>query len=270
MEVHSLATYGTLQPGQRNFHHVAMIAGTWTQGTVRGELLPNGWGAAYGFPALILDPDGEVVPCQVLSSPDLHEHLERLDAFEGPGYQRVVTLVETASGSVPAYIYVLNELSDEEAPMRHPFLYSVEREFDADIDAVWTAWTQAEALQAWYHPVDMQPLPDTAASQLEVDGLWAVSVDVPAQGFTAFFYGQYTSIIPRSKLVHTMHYTQSAHEFEAHDFSTPSHDVVIDFEARGDRTWVRFSQYGTLPDDEPARAQAGMESYFDSLERFLR
>jgi len=32
---------------------------------------------------------------------------------------------------------------------------------------------------------------------------------------------------------------------------------------------VKFSQFGDLPEGEAARAQQGMESYFDSLERFL-
>jgi hypothetical protein len=32
---------------------------------------------------------------------------------------------------------------------------------------------------------------------------------------------------------------------------------------------VRFSQFGDLPEGEPDRAKAGMESYFDSLGQFL-
>jgi len=35
------------------------------------------------------------------------------------------------------------------------------------------------------------------------------------------------------------------------------------------RSWVKFSQFGEMPDSEAVRAQEGMESYFDSLERFL-
>lgn len=269
MKVISLATYGTLQPGQRNHHHVEMIEGTWVHGKVHGELLPNGWGAAYGFPALTLDPDGAVVPVQVLTSEDLASHLDRLDAFEGPGYQRVVTLVETAAGNVPAYIYVLADSDDDRYEVRFPLLYSVEREYSVDMDAMWDAWTRADALQAWYHPTMLSPLPDTAVSELEVDGIWAVSIDVPEHDFTAYFYGQYTSIIQGEQIIHTMHYTQSAEEFAARDFSTPSHDVVIDFESRGDRTWVRFAQYGELPEGEPDRAKAGMQNYFDSLGQYL-
>jgi len=68
---------------------------------------------------------------------------------------------------------------------------------------------------------------------------------------------------------HTLHFTLSADEFEARDEAGPSHRIVIDFEDRGVATWVRFSQFGELPEGEPDRAKAGMESYFDSLGRFL-
>jgi hypothetical protein len=32
---------------------------------------------------------------------------------------------------------------------------------------------------------------------------------------------------------------------------------------------VKFSQYGELPPGQAVQAQAGMESYFDSLEAYL-
>jgi hypothetical protein len=32
---------------------------------------------------------------------------------------------------------------------------------------------------------------------------------------------------------------------------------------------VKFSQFGELPEGQPAQAKAGMESYFDSLANYL-
>ena len=58
-------------------------------------------------------------------------------------------------------------------------------------------------------------------------------------------------------------------ERELRDMSTPSHLIVIDFEDRGATSWARFSQFGELPDGDAEQAQAGMESYFDSLGIFL-
>jgi hypothetical protein len=66
-----------------------------------------------------------------------------------------------------------------------------------------------------------------------------------------------------------LHYTQSEAEFAAKDFESPSHLILLDFECRGDRSWVKFSQFGELPEGQAEQAQAGMESYFDSLSNFL-
>ena len=103
-----LATYGSLAPGRPNHHHVAALRGRWYPGAVRGRLVESGWGAALGFPALVLDPQGPAVDVQVLESPDLPEHWPRLDAFEGPGYRRAVTTVVTVAGTVEAQVYVLS------------------------------------------------------------------------------------------------------------------------------------------------------------------
>lgn len=105
----ALAVYGTLAPGKENHGQVAMIAGEWRRGTVRGRLAPEGWGAALGYPALVLDPDGPTVDVQVLESGDLPAHWERLDEFEGPGYRRVPVSVELAPAPRIASIYVLAE-----------------------------------------------------------------------------------------------------------------------------------------------------------------
>ena len=103
-----LASYGTLAPGRPNHHHVRGIPGRWFTGTVRGRLIEEGWGATMGFPALVLDPTGPEVEVQVLESAELPEHWERLDEFEGSGYQRVAALVMTSDdGPVHASIYVL-------------------------------------------------------------------------------------------------------------------------------------------------------------------
>jgi gamma-glutamylcyclotransferase (GGCT)/AIG2-like uncharacterized protein YtfP len=102
-----LATYGTLMPGRENHHQLEGIVGRWRAGYVRGRLVEAGWGAARGFPALVIEPDGAVVPVQVLESSDLPAHWPRLDAFEGIEYERVVTSVQTDEGPLDAAIYVL-------------------------------------------------------------------------------------------------------------------------------------------------------------------
>ncbi len=104
-----LATYGTLAPGRVNNDQLAGLKGHWRQGTVRGRLFEIGWGAALGYPGIILDTSGTNVEVHIFESPDLPNHWRRLDEFEGKGYRRVVTKVSTKDGDLAASIYVVNE-----------------------------------------------------------------------------------------------------------------------------------------------------------------
>ena len=104
-----LAVYGTLAPGRVNHGQISALKGTWRRGTVKGKLISSGWGAAIGFPGLILDPLGPAVDVDLFESPELPEHWARLDEFEGSGYQRVVTTVNAEEGERCAWIYVLAE-----------------------------------------------------------------------------------------------------------------------------------------------------------------
>jgi gamma-glutamylcyclotransferase (GGCT)/AIG2-like uncharacterized protein YtfP len=101
-----LVAYGTLAPGRPNHHQLDGLNGRWLPGRVRGALMQQGWGAALGYPALVLEPDGAAVDVQVFESTDLPSQWPRLDDFEGPGYQRVTVNVERADGHFEASTYV--------------------------------------------------------------------------------------------------------------------------------------------------------------------
>lgn len=104
-----LFVYGTLAPGRSNAHVLAGLDGTWEPGTVRGVLFPEGWGAAQGYPGLVLDPSAEPVRGLVFTSAQLAHEWPRIDAFEGAGYRRVVAQVLLdGGGRVPAFLYELN------------------------------------------------------------------------------------------------------------------------------------------------------------------
>jgi gamma-glutamylcyclotransferase (GGCT)/AIG2-like uncharacterized protein YtfP len=102
-----LATYGTLAPGKPNHHQLAGLEGVWLRGVVHGRLFESGWGAALGYPGLILDPEAPAVPVDLFQSADLPDHWARLDDFEGEGYRRAVATVATDQGELEACIYVL-------------------------------------------------------------------------------------------------------------------------------------------------------------------
>jgi gamma-glutamylcyclotransferase (GGCT)/AIG2-like uncharacterized protein YtfP len=102
-----LATYGSLAPGRANHLQLAGLTGYWSKAIVRGDLVQAGWGADLGFPGLVLNPTGGAVEVDVFEAADLSEYWDRLDAFEGEGYRRVIAQVETANGVIDAWIYVL-------------------------------------------------------------------------------------------------------------------------------------------------------------------
>jgi gamma-glutamylcyclotransferase (GGCT)/AIG2-like uncharacterized protein YtfP len=112
-----LAIYGTLAPGRSNHHQIAALSGRWLHGTVKGTLIEEGWGAALGYPGIVLDASAIPVDVQVFESPDLPNEWDRLDAFEGPGYQRVVTNVSTSEGEIEAQIY---EIANPTGPSTRP------------------------------------------------------------------------------------------------------------------------------------------------------
>ncbi len=143
--------------------------------------------------------------------------------------------------------------------------YSVERAFPVDVDRMWRAWTDADALEQWYAPTDLHVVPGSVVSEAVEGGRWAVAVDASAYGHIAYFWGRYTEIVPGARLVHGLSYSQDEADFLARDDDAPRHDIVIDMEGRDGGTWVRFAQYGEMPAEQAAMAQAGMESYFDSL-----
>ena len=150
-----------------------------------------------------------------------------------------------------------------------PLAYSVERVYPVDAERMWHAWTEAAALESWYAPTDLSVVPGSVVSDPVIGGRWAVAVDATAYGHIAYFWGRYDEVDHGRRIIHGMSYSQDEQEFLRHDDDAPSHDIVVDFESRDDGTWVRFAQYGEMPADQAAMAQAGMESYFDSLGAYL-
>src|SRR5688500_12679656 len=98
--INRLFVYGTLAPGRPNAHLLADVPGKWEPATVPGTLIPEGWGAAAGYPGILLDDRGEKVAGYLFSSDDLAKEWDRLDTFEGAGYERVLTTVTLGDGRV--------------------------------------------------------------------------------------------------------------------------------------------------------------------------
>jgi gamma-glutamylcyclotransferase (GGCT)/AIG2-like uncharacterized protein YtfP len=65
---HRLFVYGTLAPGRPNEHVLADVPGEWEPATVTGTLFQEGWGAAVGYPGIVLDEHGGEVEGFLFSS----------------------------------------------------------------------------------------------------------------------------------------------------------------------------------------------------------
>ena len=152
--------------------------------------------------------------------------------------------------------------------MKMPFLYSVERQYETSIDNLWNAWVDPKALEIWYSPTQLSVLPGSVENVAEVAGIWTVAVDVPMNNSVAYFYGKYEEVVHHELLAHTLCYTEDAADFQGR-VEAEHHDIVIEFKQLGSKSWVKFSQFGTLPEGQAAMAQAGMESYFDNLGLYL-
>ncbi len=97
----SLVAYGTLRPGEVNHWLVRKLEGRWYTGTITGFEFEISWGAAEGYPGVVLDPDGQVCEVSLLVSEKLDKHWYEIDQFEGEGYRRV-----------PVEVTVTGELSE--------------------------------------------------------------------------------------------------------------------------------------------------------------
>ena len=108
--IERLFVYGTLVPGGPNAHVLDEIGGSWEAATVTGRLRPEGWGAAMGYPGIVLDEQGDEIQGFLFSSEKLSAHWAALDAFEGDAYERRLTTVKRKDNrTVDAFIYALRE-----------------------------------------------------------------------------------------------------------------------------------------------------------------
>ena len=148
-------------------------------------------------------------------------------------------------------------------------LYFVEREYSVPLSTLWNAWVEADQLQRWYSPEVLDTVPNSATSDAVVGGDWAIAIDVSVNGFNAYFWGKYTEVKFQEKLVHTMNYSQDELEFNLRGEDQAHHVIEIDFAARGENSWVRFTQFGSMDPEQAEATKDGMESYFNNLQNYL-
>jgi len=95
-----LAVYGTLAPGESNASELSEVDGTWSDGTVQGEL-----NTVNGQSYFTWRNDAGKVNVQVFESKSLESHFDRIDNFEGPSYQRFLVPVDSGGKTQVCHIY---------------------------------------------------------------------------------------------------------------------------------------------------------------------
>lgn len=107
--INRLFVYGTLAPGRPNQHILRDLPGSWEPAMIRGWLVPEGWGAAAGYPGIVPDQSGDEIQGFVFTSESLAENWPMLDEFEGEDYERRPAKAHLIDGStIDVFIYQLN------------------------------------------------------------------------------------------------------------------------------------------------------------------
>ncbi|HUP48430.1 MAG TPA: gamma-glutamylcyclotransferase family protein [Thermoanaerobaculia bacterium] len=95
-----LVVYGSLAPGEANYHLVAHLGGEWLPCTVRGVVEMHA-----GYKIFTPQPDGPLVEALLLISGALPAAWPALDEFEGDAYQRILVPARVGERVMPANIY---------------------------------------------------------------------------------------------------------------------------------------------------------------------
>lgn len=137
----------------------------------------------------------------------------------------------------------------------------IERTFNAPIQLVWDAWTQAEHLSNWICPADFTI--SSAGGDLAKYGVWHTVMHSP-ENTTHICRGQYLVIDEP----HTLSFT---HAWQ-NDIGGLGHmtTVVVSLKAVGDKTHMRFEQTGFRSAESRDQHEHGWTGAFDALESRLQ
>ena len=137
---------------------------------------------------------------------------------------------------------------------------SLNRTFNAPLDLVWEAWTQANHIAQWWAPPGM---PVTIVEHnFKVGGKWKYIMAMP-DGTEFISEGVYSEIVEKSKIVTSANFLPMTQGVEIHAI----------FEAVGDQTNFTFNVVHPTPEyclqQEKMGFYNGWGSAFDRLATFV-
>jgi len=134
------------------------------------------------------------------------------------------------------------------------------RTFNAPLDTVWRAWTEAEFLARWWGPKGCSC--PGAKIDLRVGGRFELPIDTP-DGSQPVAIGEYLEIVPYKRLRMTWAWQQSLKQ------GKPTQEVTIDFSASGDRTTINLVHAGCTDPVEFQNVTRGWQSSVQCREEVL-
>ncbi|MEM8846668.1 MAG: SRPBCC domain-containing protein [Bacteroidota bacterium] len=138
---------------------------------------------------------------------------------------------------------------------------TLERTFNAPIELVWEAWTQAEHIANWWGPKGMETT--VLEHNFKVGGTWKYSMKMP-DGSEFIADGVYSEIVYHEKIVSTANFKPMTENVEIHSI----------FERDGEKT--KFTFHCIHQTEEYCKQQEKMGFYngwgsvFDRLSEFLQ
>lgn len=100
-----LFVYGSLAPRQTNHYLLKNLRGSWSSAQIKADFVRILSGSDRGYWALI--PGEKWVHGYLFTSTALPLIWPKLDAFEGPSYQRLAQTIYTHRGIIEAQTYYL-------------------------------------------------------------------------------------------------------------------------------------------------------------------
>jgi uncharacterized protein YndB with AHSA1/START domain len=142
----------------------------------------------------------------------------------------------------------------------------ITREFDAERDLVWDAYTKQELLDQWWAPKPLTS--DTVAMDFEVGGRRFYAMVMP-DGTRRWAVQRYTSITPKDEFKFF-----NAFADENENVQLPGSDWTFTFTENGDKTTVHVSIYNESRERmemilADGNFQKGSESQLENLRELL-
>lgn len=256
-----LAVYGTLAPGAPNHHVLGNVCGEWSQGDIHGDLHETGWGAEHGYPAVRWNPRSERVAVHLLESEHLARLWDRLDRFEGAGYQRILVPVFCGDTIIAiANIYEARPKRGSMSENDHRPAIRLERAVSAPIDRVFRALSEPGDLERWMWGSIGSDV--RATVDVRKGGRYRISTSRP-DGQTWAMTGTYTEVVPDRKIAFTVVW-EAPMGYEPIDEA-----VTVELVERGGETTVVFRHDGAFEAKARDVHAQGWSDVLDTLKQHL-